>query len=115
MPEQVGILLVFLVVVLFNVIRAYLSHRRQREAARKAERDAQRPPAPARVPPRAARTPQRPEVSAPVPRRPPPALRRPRPRLDLRRGDLRRAVVLMTVLGPPRALEHESREVSGAR
>lgn len=116
MPEQIGILLLFLVVILFNFVIGYLRHRREREAApKKAERDAGQPPVPTRVPARAAMTPARIDEPPPVRWTPPPPVRPPRRRLQLRHGDLRRAVVLMTVLGPPRALEHEARDVSGGR
>ena len=110
MGEQIGILILFLVVVLFNLIGTLLQRRKRKERAGEVE---ERPPAPAGLPPRVVVTRPRPEPAPP----PPPAPRRSlatagpvrrRRRLDLKRpGSLRRAVVLMTVLGPCRALEHE--------
>ena len=117
MREQFGILLLFLVVVLFNLIAGFLNRRRKREAADEAEKVPQRAPVPRRVPPRVVITPLPVQVSPPAPMvtRTPPAPVRRRRRLELRRGDLRRAIVLMTVLGPPRALEHEARDATGPR
>lgn len=116
MGEQIGILLLFLVVVLFNLIGAFVNRRRKQEAADKTEQIAPRVPVPPRVviaPPRVEGLPPAPMVartpSAPL------APVRGRRRLDLRRGDLRRAIVLMTVLGPPRALEHEAHDATGPR
>ena len=117
MGEQIGILLLFLVVVLFNLIGAFVNRRRKQEAADKAEQIAPRAPVPPRVviaPPRVEGLPPAPTMVARTTSARPAPVRR-RRRLDLRRGDLRRSIVLMTVLGPPRALEHEAHDATGPR
>jgi hypothetical protein len=107
MPEQVGIMLLFLVVVLFNLISMFVSRRKQRAEAEQA-------PVPPSLPPRLVVAPPRVEVPtpeampAPAPVRRAVVAARRRPRRDLGGpGELRRAIVLMTVLGPCRALEDE--------
>jgi hypothetical protein len=108
MPEQIGILLLFLVVVLFNLIAGFLKRRRERDA-----RDAKRTvaQAPARSGPAAPRT----VIPAPpldvAPRAPAEPMERHRRGIP-RASDLRRAIVMMTILGPPRALDDERRERS---
>jgi hypothetical protein len=124
MPEQIGVFLLFVVFVVFNLIAGAVKRRRQREAAEK-ERQRQLPPPRAPVPltrpPRVVVRPPSIEEAPPPPvvvRRPPTRGRVPvqgKRRLELRRDELRRAIVLMTVLGPPRALEHEAKEGGGGR
>jgi hypothetical protein len=121
MPENLGVFLLFIVFVVFNLIAGAVNRRRQR-AAQTAEAPPPRPPRPAPVPelirvmlPQSYREEAASEpaiVRTPLVRRPP---ARRRPRLSLRPGELRRAIVLMTVLGPPRALEHEQKEGGGGR
>jgi hypothetical protein len=103
MPEQIWILLLVLAVVLFNFVTGFLARRRERDAADEARKSAdttpssRRPAARARVtPPRIPDSPARPSGEQPK-----------RDRLRWRRGDLRRAIVLMTLLGPPRALDDD--------
>ena len=120
MPEQIGVVLLFIAFVVFNLIAGAVNRRRQREAAAK-KGQPPRAPVPLALPPRVVIRP--PSVKEPAPPRPvvvrmPPVRRHPvrrGRRLELRRGELRRAIVLMTVLGPPRALEHEAKEGGGQR
>ena len=123
MPEQIGVFLLFIAFVVFNLIAGAVNRRRQRAAA---EKDKQLPPprasVPLTLPPRVVVRPPSIEEAAPPP---PVVVRRPAtrgrvrvhgsPRLELGRDELRRAIVLMTVLGPPRALEHEAKEGGGGR
>lgn len=102
MPEQIWIVLLFLVVLLFNLITGVLTRRRQRDAAAKEKNPA--PPAP-----RAPQVPRRMIVTPPPDLSPPAPLRRRRAKLG--RRELRRAIVVMTLLGPPRALVDEGREL----
>lgn len=119
MPEQIGILILFLVVVLFNLISGFLSRRREASAPEPAETEAP-PRIPARLPPRVvvaaprATPPSAPPAAEPIRVAPLRRASRPRPRrLDLGRpADLRRAVLLLTVLGPCRGLERESGDPS---
>ncbi|HEX5814112.1 MAG TPA: hypothetical protein VF010_02205 [Methylomirabilota bacterium] len=117
MPEQIGVFVVFLLVVLFNLIVQLLQRRRR--AARSAGETVEAPPAPPPRPPRVPRVvvaPPRLEEAPPAAIHIAPPVRaapvRRRRRFDLRPRNLRRAVVLMTVLGPCRALEDE-RGVAG--
>jgi hypothetical protein len=110
MPEQIWILLLFLVVVLFNLITGFLTRRRERDASetKKAAQPAPRAPrvVPARVvttPPGVDTTPVRLDRSPPAPQR--------RRRAKLGRDELRRAIVVMTLVSPPRALIDEGREL----
>ena len=110
MPEQIWILLLFLLIVLFNLITGLLNRRRQRNAAGRGRAEAgeekkgpqARPPS-RRAPPPTVVAPLRIDVSAP----PLPVRHRKRRGMRLQRGDLRRAIVLMTLLGPPRAFDNE--------
>jgi hypothetical protein len=107
MPEQIWILLLFLAVILFNLMTGLLNRRRARDAADQEKKGPQAAPTSRRAPPRVVVTPPRIDVSPP----PPPAVH-PKPRrMTLRRGDLRRAIVLMTLLGPPRAFDDEAHDV----
>lgn len=103
MLEQIWIVLLFLVVLLFNLIAGVLTRRRQRDAAAKEKKAS--PPAPRapQIAPRMVVTPPRSDVSLPAPPR--------RRRAKLGRGELRRAIVVMTLLGPPRALVDEGRDL----
>lgn len=125
MPEQIGVFVLFVVFVVFNLIAGAVKRWRQQQAAaqeaaaQQAAKQLPRAPVVRTLPPRVVvRPPDEEEVPpvAVVTRiatfRPP---RRPRRRLELRRSDLRRAIVLMTVLGPPRALEQEGKEGGGQR
>jgi hypothetical protein len=110
MPEQIWILLLFLVVVLFNLITGFLNRRRERDASetKKAAQPAPRAPrvVPARVvttPPGVDTTPVRLDRSPPAPQR--------RRRAKLGRDELRRAIVVMTLVSPPRALIDEGRDL----
>ena len=110
MPEQIWILLLFLVVALFNLITGFLNRRRERDAgeAKKSAQSAPRAPrvVPARVvttPPGVDMTPVRLDRSRPAPQR--------RRRAKLGRDELRRAIVVMTFLSPPRALIDEGRDL----
>ena len=110
MPEQIWILLLFLVVALFNLITGFLTRRRERDAgeAKKSAQSAPRAPrvVPARVvttPPGVDMTPVRLDRSPPAPQR--------RRRAKLGRDELRRAIVVMTFLSPPRALIDEGRDL----
>jgi hypothetical protein len=106
-PEQIWILLLFLLVVLFNLITGFLNRRRERDATDEEKKGPQVAPPSRRAPPRVVATPPRIDVSPP----PAPAVH-PKPRrTTLRRGDLRRAIVLMTLLGPPRAFDDEVHDV----
>jgi hypothetical protein len=120
MPEQVGILLLFLVVVLFNLISMFLSRRKQQAEADEAARPPGPPPVPPRLPPRVVVAP--PRVAAPTPGPvPAPAPVRRAAVARLPRGglggprELRRAIVLLTVLGPCRALEDDPRGAGAPR
>jgi hypothetical protein len=126
MPEQIGVFFLFLAFVVFNLIAGAINRRRQRAAAEQEkqpppERPPVRAPVPLILPPRGVSRPPSFEESAPPPAvvRTPAAPRRvpvrQRRRLELRRDELRRAIMLMTVLGPPRALEHEDKNGSGPR
>jgi len=122
MPEQIGVFLLFIAFVVFNLIAGAVNRRRQRAAAEKERQLPPRAPVPLPLPPRVVMRPSSVEESAPPPpvvaRRPATRGRVPvqgRRRLELRGGELRRAIVLMTVLGPPRALEHETKDGSGPR
>ena len=122
MPEQIGVFLLFIAFVVFNLIAGAVNRRRQRAAAEKQKQlPPPRAPVPLTLPPRVVVRPPSIEEAPPPPvvvRRPATRGRLPvqgRRRLELRRGDLRRAIVLMTVLGPPRALEHEQKEGGGGR
>jgi hypothetical protein len=109
-PEQLLFFALFLVVALANLIARWIAARAERrrraeakdrgEIARQLRRPPRRreapPPEPAWIPP-----PPRPVTAEPARRAP---ARRRRVRLGAA-PDLRRAIVLMTVLGPPRALE----------
>src|SRR5688500_1300426 len=118
MPEQIGVFLLFIAFVIFNLIAGAVNRRRQRAAAEKEKQPPPpRAPVPLTLPPRViVRPPAIAEAAPPPPvviRRPPTRGRVPvqgKRRLELRRDELRRAIVLMTVLGPPRALEHEVKE-----
>ena len=123
MPEQIGVFLLFIAFVVFNLIAGAVNRRRQRGTA---EKESQLPPpsapVPLTLPPRVVLRPPSIEEAAPPPpvvvRRQPARGRVPVPgqrRLELRAAELRRAIVLMTVLGPPRALEHEAKDGSGPR
>jgi len=117
--EQIGVFVVFLLVVLFNLIVQLLQRRRRARGgeAETAEAPPRLPPRLPQVPPRVVVAPPRLEEPPPAPIRVVPAVRpapvRRRRRFDLRPGDLRRAVVLMTVLGPCRAQEEDERGVAG--
>jgi hypothetical protein len=121
--EQILLLLLFLLAALFNLFvqwRRQRAQQRQRSGSRleapAGPVDERRPVEPVRRPPIAAppRTrrdaarpvegAQRPPVAAPAPPRPA-ASRRTRPRRIGTPRELRRAVVLMAVLGPCRAEE----------
>jgi hypothetical protein len=123
MPEQIGVFLLFIAFVIFNLIAGAVNRRRQRAAAEKeTQPPPPRAPVPLTLPPRViVRPPSIAEAAPPTPvvvRRPPTRGRVPvqgKRRLELRRDELRRAIVLMTVLGPPRALEHEAKEGGGGR
>jgi hypothetical protein len=108
-PEQLILLALFLIVGLVNFVIRWLRERQQARPPATPDQSA----APARPPElivRRAPVATSPEMPTVAPRLTP---RRPVPRtraamhvsLD-NRADLRRAIVLMTVLGPPRALEH---------
>src|SRR5688572_15819754 len=123
MPEQIGVFLLFIAFVVLNLIAGAVNRRRQRAAAEKGKQlPPPRAPVPLTLPPRVVVRPPTIEEAAPPP---PVVVRRPATRgrvrehgsrrLELRRDDLRRAIVLMTVLGPPRALEHEAKDGSGPR
>ena len=123
MPEQIGVFLLFIAFVLLNLIAGAVNRRRQRAAAEKGKQlPPPRAPVPFTLPPRVVVRPPSIEGAPPPPpvvvRRPPTRGRGPvqgKRRLELRRDELRRAIVLMTVLGPPRALEHEAKEGGGGR
>ncbi len=123
MPEQIGVFLLFLLFVVFNLIAGAVNRRRQRAAAEKEKQPPPpRAPVPLTLPPRVVVRPPSIEEAPPPPpvvvRRPATRGRAPvlgKRRLELRRDELRRAIVLMTVLGPPRALEHESNDGGGRR
>jgi hypothetical protein len=115
MPEQLGILLLFLVVLLFNLVGGFLTRRRERESARTEDAPPAPPPRVARpsppaLPPRVA--PPSPPLVRSLPRVnvSPPPTRRVR-RVTWSAMDLRHAIVIMTVLGPPRGLIDEHRDV----
>jgi hypothetical protein len=101
MPEQIGILLLFLAVVLFNLVTGFLARRRERRTEAEAKGRSPAPPAP-RPSPRS--TPAPPRVDVPPPR---PSAMHPRRRTSLKRTSLRHAIVMMTVLGRPRAFADE--------
>jgi hypothetical protein len=109
MPEQIILLVSFLLVVLLNLLLSVLNRRRERGAATQAPSvpplapRAAYPPTPADV------TPPRVE---PISRTAPPMRRRPR-RIAWQPGDVRHAIVVMTVFGPPRALADEGRDLPG--
>jgi hypothetical protein len=126
LPEQLVFLALFLLFALLNLIVRLFRERAAKPPdtappplrrpppprppeplARPAPARVAQPPAPAPVVP----GPAAPALAAPAAA---PARRRPRARLGGPR-DLRRAVVLMTVLGPCRALEAEEREAPRAR
>jgi hypothetical protein len=112
-PEQILLLLVFVLVPLFNLLVRWLQRRaREQQRPMPAKPSAidpvgreERPPA--RMPPRVrVIEPARPREG---PREPPPA---PRPQPVIRRAgplggraEVRRAIVAMTILGPCRGLE----------
>jgi hypothetical protein len=104
MPEQIWILLLFLLVVLVNLTIGFLNRRRERGAVDKEKSVHEPAPRAPRARAGVATAPPRVDVSRPAP--PPTHLRR-RP-VSLRGADLRRAIVVMTVLGPPRALEDQA-------
>jgi hypothetical protein len=109
-PEQLILLALFLIVGLVNFVIRWLRERQQTRPPESPERVevpeliVRRTPLP---------PPEVPTVAPPPP--PPPPPRRPVPRsraamhvrLDSR-ADVRQAIVLMTVLGPPRALEQDA-------
>jgi hypothetical protein len=110
MPEQIGIVLIFLVVILFNLITGLLNRRRERAAVEQEKKVPQPAPRPPRAAPaRLAMAPPRIDVSPPAPPPTPTYLRR--GHVKLTGGDLRRAIVVMTLLGSPRALEHQERRM----
>lgn len=112
-PEQLLFVALFAVVALANLIARWLKARRERRPPAETEEIDQVRAMPRRLPPRVV-------ITAPEARRPPtpaptdtttPPVARPARRLPrLRLGgpsDLRRAIVLMTVLGPCRGREGE--------
>jgi hypothetical protein len=117
-PEQILFLALFLLVVLVNLVARWLRGRGERRPRVEAERPREIREGPRRVPPRPAvptpeisRAPA--PVAAPAPAPPAPVRRPPRFRLG-GVADVRRGIMLMTVLGPCRALEPEDRGVAGA-
>jgi hypothetical protein len=120
--EQVIVLAIFLLVALFNFVRQVLAQRRQRGEVPEEEPAEEAPPPPRAPtpPPRVIVVPPQP-VAAPAPPRRPraeplregpaprpvprPRPRRPRRRLFASRGEARRGIVLLTVLGPCRGVE----------
>jgi hypothetical protein len=123
-PEQLLVLallaLVWLASALVNWLKARARRGQPDEAAETAGPAEVRPPPspPPRAvvtPPRAVAAPPRAPAPAPPARVPRPA-RAVRPRGRFRVGgaeDVRRGIVLMTVLGPCRALEHDDRAREG--
>jgi hypothetical protein len=109
MSEQLGIVLLFLVVVLFNLISGVLSRRRKRDAEAEKKDVPQPAPRPVPRPRRPVATSPLSQVSSPAPPRVARRGRRP----PLGRTELRRAIALMTVLGPPQALADERRDRPG--
>lgn len=112
-PEQLLFFALIVVVALANLIARWLKARMERRRAVETKEPEQVREVPRRLPPRVvvsapeARRPPAPgPIAAPTPPLPRPVRRPPRFRLD-RPTDLRRAIVLMTVLGPCRALERE--------
>ncbi len=114
--EQIVLLAIFLLVGLVNAIVRW--RQQSREAPPEPAPPPPRrepPPRPAELPPRIRVTVPLPAASVPAARRPPvpvpaprtPPRRRPVHRWLGRRADVRRAIVVMTVLGPCRALEVE--------
>jgi hypothetical protein len=105
-PEQLVLLALFLIVGLVNFVIRWLRERQQTRPPELPERVeipeliVRRTPLPPPEVPTVA--PQRPPRRHPVPS----SHRRMQVRLDSR-ADLRRAIVLTTVLGPPRALEQD--------
>jgi len=111
-PEQILLLLVFVLVPLLNLLVRWLQRRaREQQRPVPAEPRAAEPEGreklPARMPPRVrviepARTREGPRETPPAPR-PQPVIRRAGPLGG--RAAVRRAVVALTILGPCRALE----------
>lgn len=128
-PTELIYVLVFLGLIVFNFVIQQMARRRQQEAAGQEGQEAQpyeppaaedepledlwgRAPAPAPEPVTAPAAVPRPMRSAGVAQAP--AQRRPHPVRELlqSRRDLRRAAVLMTVLGPCRAQEPPEQRTS---
>jgi len=111
-PEQLLFFALFVVIALANLIARALKARLARRQAAETEQPRPVREIPRRLPPRVVITaPEwRPPTTAPTAITTPPVARPVRRRPRLRLGgppDLRRAIVLMTVLGPCRALERE--------
>ena len=109
-PEQIIPLALFVIVVLFNLVGRWLRGRMQQQEQQQAP-----PPPPLRVepvplPPRARLVTSRPpafEERSPVRRAPARVVVREAPRLLGTPRDVRRAIVMMAVLGPPRGLQSD--------
>ncbi|MBI1736147.1 MAG: hypothetical protein HYR51_13310 [Candidatus Rokubacteria bacterium] len=108
-PEQIVPLALFVMVVLFNLVGRWLRSRMREQQERQERQRQQAPPAAPRAPlPPRVRIVTRPPAAEErrTPRREPGRVERPRPRRLLgTRADVRRGVVLMAVLGPPRGLQ----------
>jgi len=113
-PEQLLFFALFVVVALANLIARWLKARMQRRQAAETEQPRPVREIPRRLPPRVVITaPEawRPPTTAPTAITTPPLARPVRRPPRLRLGgppDLRRAIMLMTVLGPCRGREGES-------
>jgi hypothetical protein len=122
-PEQIVLLLVFILVPLFNLLVRWLQRRAREQQRpvpvepRAAEPKAREERLPARMPPRVrviepARPREGPRETPPAPR-PQPVIRRAGPLGG--RAAVRKAVVAMTILGPCRGMEERPPSTPGRR